>query len=186
VRAVGEHLGGLASGDLARRCQLGRDGEQRTVRKRALTGQSSSRWAGSITRTANDQWQRGLANLSDRRITLRRASRAIRLRLAAPVGRRQGRVRGYASQAERFAKQARLQRLGAELAEVEGRLAAGRVSVCRGGRRLAKQRHTLRAAELTEAQWRARWRAERQFLTADGDAAYPLGNGTIMVHPVER
>jgi hypothetical protein len=134
----------------------------------------------------NDQWQRARANLADRRIALQRATRTIRLRLAAPVGGRQGRVRGYASRAERFAKQARLQHLQAELAMVEGRLAAGRMSVCRGGRRLAKQRHALKDAKLTEAQWRARWRAERLFLTADGDAAYPLGNGTIVVHPEQR
>jgi hypothetical protein len=31
-----------------------------------------------------------------------------------------------------------------------------------------------------------RWDAERLFLIADGDAAYPLGNGTIMVHPDEQ
>src|SRR5215218_2866486 len=85
--------------------------------------------------------------------------------------------------AERFAKQGRLQHVQAELAEVEGRLAAGRVSVCRGGRRLAKLRHTLEDAKLTSEQWRTGWQAERLFLTADGDAEYPLGNGTIVVHP---
>jgi hypothetical protein len=200
VRAVGAHLGRLAGADLAWRCRLGREQDQRAVRKRSLTDRSSSRWAGSITRTSNDQWQRGLTNLTDRRIALRRASRAIRLRLAVPVGQRQGRVRGYASRAERFAKQGRLQHLQAELAEVEGQLAAGRVSVCRGGRRLAKLRHAIVAnrdgnsergkqggkTEMTVGAWLVRWRAERMFLIADGDAAYPLGNGTIVVHPVER
>jgi hypothetical protein len=186
VWAVGEYLGGLASGDLAWRCKLGAAADQRTVRKRTLSGQSSSRWAGSITRTSDDQWQRARANLADRTIALGRATRTIRSRLAAPVGGRQGRVRGYASQAERFAKQARLQHLQAELAEVEGRLAAGRVSVCRGGRRLAKQRHNLKDAKLTAEQWRDRWQTERLFLTADGDVAYPLGNGTIVVHPQQR
>jgi hypothetical protein len=205
VRLVGEYLGSLASADVAWRCRLGAAPDQRTVRKRTLTGRSSSRWAGSITRTSNDQWQRGLANLTDHRIALRRATRAIRSRLAVPVGRRQGRVRGYATRAERFAKQRRLQRLQAELAEVEGRLAAGRVSVCRGGRRLARLRHAVvgdaaigdsgsnrargkggRRTEITEAEWHARWAAERLFLTADGDVAYPLGNGTIMVHPEEQ
>jgi hypothetical protein len=186
VWMVGQYLGRLAGGDLAWRCQLGPAYDQRAVRKRTLTGQSSSRWAGTITRTSNDQWQRATANLVDRRIALRRASRTIRLRLAVPVGRRQGRVRGYDSRAERFTKQSRLLRLEAELAEVEGRLAAGRVSVCRGGRRLAKLRHTLDQARLTEERWRPRWRAERLFLTADGDAQYPLGNGTIAVHPEQR
>jgi hypothetical protein len=186
VWAVGGYLGRLAGSDLAERCRLGPAPRQRTLRKRTLTGWSSSRWAGSITRTSNDQWQRASANLADRRTALQRATRTIRLRLAAPVGGRQGRVRGYASRTERFAKQARLQHLQAELAEVEGRLAAGRVSVCRGGRQLAKQRHNLKAAKLTDEQWRAHWQAKRLFLTADGDAAYPLGNGTIVVHPEQR
>jgi hypothetical protein len=62
------------------------------------------------------------------------------------------------------------------------------VSVCRAGRRLAKQRHNLKDkdAKLTEEQWRARWQAERLFLTADGDAEYPLGNGTIVVQPEQQ
>jgi hypothetical protein len=186
IWAVGEYLGALAGADLAWRCRLGPAPDQRTVRKRTLTGRSSSRWAGSITRTSGDQWQREMANLADHRIALRRASRTIRSRLAVRVGQRQGRVRGYGSRAERFAKQGRLQRLQTELAEVEDRLAHGRVAICRGGRRLAKRRHTLKEANLTEKQWRARWHAERLFLTADGDAEYRLGNGTIAVHPEEQ
>jgi hypothetical protein len=186
VRAVGEQLGRLAGADLAVRCRLGQNEDQRAARKRVLTSQSSSRWAGSLTRTSNDQWRRALANLVDREISLRRAVRTVRSRLAVPVQSKRERVRGYASRAERFAKQGRLQHLEAELAEVADRLAAGRVSVCRGGRQLAKQRHTLDDAKLTEAQWRARWRAERLFLVADGDSEFPLGNGTIVVHPERR
>jgi hypothetical protein len=183
VRAVGDHLGRLASADLAWRCRLGQQDDLRTIRKRALTGQSSSRWAGAITRTSGDQWQRALANLADRRIMLRRSIRTIRSRLAVPVGSKQDRVRGYATRTERFAKRWRLQHLEAELVEVEDRLAGRRMSVCRGGRRLAKQRHTLDQAKVSEQQWRARWQAERMFLTADGEAAKPWGNETIRVHP---
>jgi hypothetical protein len=75
----------------------------------------------------------------------------------------------------------------ARLAEVEERISTGRVSVCRGGRRLAKLRHTLDRDDtaLTVAQWRARWEAERLFLTADGEADKPWGNETIRVHPDE-
>jgi hypothetical protein len=199
VWAVGEHLGRLAGTDLAWRCRLGAAPDQRALRKRMLTGRSSSRWAGSITRTSNDQWQRGLANLTDRRIALRRVCRAIGLRLAVPVGQRQGRVRGYASRAERFAKQGRLQRLRAELAEVEGRLASGRVSVCRGGRRLTKLRHAVVGdrygnpasrkgggnTDVTDTEWWARRQAQRLFLTADGEADKAWGNETIRVHPDE-
>src|SRR6202035_432503 len=62
--AVGSHLGVLAGRDLAARCAEGRlDAKGRAVsraaRKRALTAESSSRWAGAITRTSEDQW--GLA-----------------------------------------------------------------------------------------------------------------------------
>ncbi|HEV8373561.1 MAG TPA: hypothetical protein VGR68_10170 [Actinomycetota bacterium] len=186
VWAVGEYLGGLAGADLAWRCRLGPAPDRRTTRKRNMTGQTSSRWAGSITRTSNDQWQRAQGNLLDRRAALRNACRAIRSRLLVPVGCTQGRVRGYASGAERFAKQGRLQHLQAELAGVEGRLAAGRISVCRGGRRLAKLRHTLEDAKLSHEQWRGRWQAERLFLTADGEAGKAWGNETIRVHPEQH
>ncbi len=198
---VGAHLGRLASLDLAVRCQLGADDDQRTERQRALTAASSSRWAGSITRTTNDQWQRGSQNLRDAQIGLRQAITVIRARLGVPAGTVQGRgrgrgrgrvrvrvrVRGYASQAERFEKRRRLQRLAARLQQVEVRIGAGRVSVCRGGRQLFKLRHGLDRDDvsLTEAQWRERWRAGRLFLTADGEAAKQWGNQTIRVHPDE-
>jgi hypothetical protein len=69
-----------------------------------------------------------------------------------------------------------------ELAKVEARLAAGQVSVCRGGRRLAKLRHSLDEAKLTKSEWHARWRAERLFLVADGEANKRWGNETIRVN----
>jgi hypothetical protein len=198
LRTVGTQLGHLASTDLAWRCRLGSGDEQRAHRKRVLTNQSSSRWAGSITRTSNDQWERALANLADHRIQLCRATRRIQARLRIPVGDRRGRVCGYATQAERFAKQRRLQRLMAELASIEDRMGAGRMSVCRGGRQLANLGNTLAQCrvgigegdagkpQMTKQEWLARWQAKRLYLSADGDAMYPLGNGTIMVHPEER
>jgi hypothetical protein len=75
--AVGRHLATLAGQDLAWRCRLGLGADQRTKRKRSLTAASSSRWAGTITRTANDQWKRGYKNLLDARTGLRRAILAI-------------------------------------------------------------------------------------------------------------
>jgi hypothetical protein len=183
VSTVGRYLGTLVGQDLAWRCRLGFGPDQRTERKRALTAAASSRWAGAITRTSNDQWQQGYRNLRDARVGLRRAACVIDQRLQVPVGGRRGRVRGYVSQAERYQKQRRLQHLRTRLAEVERRLVAGRVSVCRGGRRLAKLRHHLSQAEVPIAEWSAHWRAERWFLTADGEADKPLGNETIRVHP---
>ena len=163
LRAVGEQLGRLASADIAVRCRLGRGNDQRADRKHNLTLASSSRWAGAITRTSNDQWARAYANLLDTRVGLRQAIRRLQARLAVPIGRRQGRIRGYASGAERFCKQRRLQHLQARLAEVEARITQGRVSMCRGGRRLARLRHGLARDDrsLTEAAWRQRWQAER-------------------------
>jgi hypothetical protein len=202
LRAVGQDLGRLAGQDLTRRCRLGRGPDQRADRKRALTAASSSRWAGAITRTSADQWTRAYANLLAARTGLRRAVTRLRARLAVPVGQARGRgrsrVRGYRSQAERFQKQRRLQQLQARLGEVEGRLAAGRVSVCRGGRRLAKLRHAVADAgaggrgkdrsttQVTKAQWREYWEAERLFLTADGEADKAWGNETIRVHPDQQ
>src|SRR6266545_261327 len=88
---VGEYLGRLAASDLARRCAVGPGSDGRTDRKRALTASSSSRWAGTITRTSNDQWQRGYRNLLDARAGLGRAIRVVQRRLAVPVGQRGGR-----------------------------------------------------------------------------------------------
>jgi hypothetical protein len=135
----------------------------------------------------NDQLERAFKNLLDARTGLRRAARRLRARLAVPTGARQGRTQGYASRAERFQKQRRLQHVETKLAEVEERITAGRASVCRGGRRLAKLRHTSGrdGTAMTVAQWRARWEAERLFLTADGEADKPWGNETIRIHPYE-
>jgi len=182
---VGEYLGSLAGGDLAARCRLGPGADGRAARKRALTPACSSRWAGAITRTANDQWTRGYMNLEKERASLRRAIRRLHARIQAPVGGEAGRVRGYATPGERWAKQRRLQTLSARLARVEARLVVGRVSVVRGGRRLLRLRHHLEAAELTESQWRQRWAAERLFLTADGEADKAWGNETIRWQPVQ-
>ena len=70
-------------------------------------------------------------------------------------------------------------------AGAEQRIAAGRVSVCRGGRRLAKARHGLPAAGKAVEQWRREWDAARWFLTADGEASKRLGNETVRWHPDE-
>ncbi len=69
--AVGLHLGCLANGDLVVRCAQGKaGGEGRGERKRALTEHASSRWAGAITRTSNDQWERGWRNLRDEHVAV--------------------------------------------------------------------------------------------------------------------
>ncbi|AWZ10587.1 hypothetical protein DRB96_28075 [Streptomyces sp. ICC1] len=188
MRIVGEHLGGYARADLAERVRVGRvpvKDNRRAKRKRELTGVSSSRWAGAITRASEDQYQLSLRCLFDELTSLRRAIAKIGKRLAVPCGRRVGGVRGYPSRSERAQKQCRLQVLTARLAEVERRIDAGHPAVVLGGRRLAKARHHLADAGLTETEWRERWKAQRMFLTADGESGAPYGNYTISVDPAD-
>ncbi len=190
LAAVGAHLGSLASADLAARVREGRldaagRAASRRERKRALTAEASSRWAGAITRTSDDLWALAERNLLAERASLRARMRQIQARLTVPAGGRRGRARGYATQAERWERQQRLQRLRSRAAAVERRLEHRHVAVCRGGRRLARARHNLEAADLTRAEWRARWEAKRWFLKADGEADKAWGNETIRWHPEE-
>ncbi|MER6999218.1 hypothetical protein [Streptomyces sp. NPDC000410] len=188
LRLVGEHLGRHQRTDLAMRVEIGRvkiKENRRAERKKKLTAVSSSRWAGAMTRASEDQYQLSLRCLSDERAGLRRAVRTIEKRLAVPCRQRNGRTRGYRDQAERWSKQRRLAVLKTRLAQVEERIESGRPSIVVGGRRLAKTRHNLADAQLTEAQWRQRWDVGRLFLTADGESGAPHGNYTIAVDPAD-
>ena len=191
LRAAGRHLGSLAGRDLAARVREGRLDAQgnavsRRERKRALTAQSSSRWAGAITRTSEDQWGLAERNLRAERSSLQARVRRIQDRLAVQAGRRHGRVRGYTTPAERHGKVIRSDALLARLARVERQLDSGTVSVVRGGRALLRKRANLTAAGLTETGWREQWDAARLFLTADGEACKPWGNETIRWNPDEQ
>ena len=191
LRAAGRHLGSLAGRDLAARVREGRLDAQgnavsRRERKRALTAQSSSRWAGAITRTSEDQWGLAERNLRAERSSLQARVRRIQDRLAVQAGRRHGRVRGYTTPAERHGKVIRSDALLARLARVERQLDSGTVSVVRGGRALLRKRANLTAAGLTETGWREQWDAARLFLTADGEASKPWGNETIRWNPDEQ
>ena len=181
---IGEHLGSLARKDLAARVRLGNTREDgRATRKQALTADSSSRWAGAITRTSNDQWNLSWRALNEHRTSTRRAIAVIEKRLEIPVGERVGKTRGYENREERFGKQQRLQVLKARLRNLDARVQSGKVSVVLGGRGLLKNRHNLEEAGLTEQQWRRQWRAARLFLTADGESGRNLGNETLRVDP---
>ena len=188
LREVGEHLGSLASADLGTRCAEGRldAGQQarsRRVRKQELTAKSSSRWAGALTRTSEDAYQLACRNLLAERGSLVARIRRIEARLAVAAGKRAGRVRGYATAAERYAMTIRIQALRTRLAEAERQLGTGRVSVCRGGKALLRTRNNLAAAGLSETRWRERWAASRLFITADGEKDKTWGNETIRWNP---
>ncbi|MFC4500270.1 MULTISPECIES: IS200/IS605 family accessory protein TnpB-related protein [Streptomyces] len=187
LRLVGDHLGMLASRDLKERCAAGleHDSERWAQRKRALTEESSSRWAGAVTKATHDQWalaRRGqLAYVQ----SLEAGVRAIAHRLSLPVGEKGSRKApgGYRSRREWFAKTRRLHVLEDRLAAVRADWQAGVVRVVRGGKRLLNSRHHLDTAQLTEEQWRARWRAGRRFLQADGESGKRFGNETVRVTP---
>ena len=190
LRAAGRHLGSLAGRDLAARCAERRlDAKGRAVsrarRKQALTAESSSRWAGAITRTSEDQVRLAGQNLRAEASGLRTRIRRIEARLPVPAGGKAGRVRGYATGAERHAKMVRLQVLRARLAGVHRRMETELVRVVRGGKALLRKRGNLAAAGLTQAQWRAEWEAARLFLTADGEKDKAWGNETIRWNPGE-
>ncbi|MEU6198232.1 IS200/IS605 family accessory protein TnpB-related protein, partial [Streptomyces sp. NPDC047061] len=147
LRLVGGHLGSLASRDLKARCRDGLEhGSDRWAqRKQALTGQSSSRWAGSITKATHDQWalaRRGqLAHVQ----SLQAGVRTIRHRLSVPLGEKGGRgvPGGYRSRKEWHAKSRRLHVLEDRLKKVRADWQAGVVHVVRGGKRLLTTRHHL-------------------------------------------
>ena len=147
----------------------------RAARKRALTAESSSRWAGAITRTSEDQVRLAGQNLRVCRASLLARIRRIQARLAVPAGGKSGRICGYGTAGEGHAKTARLRSLQARLARVERRLETGTVSVVRGGKALLRVRNNLAAAGLTQDQWRQQWESARLFLTADGEAAAACG-----------
>jgi IS605 OrfB family transposase len=204
---VAEHVGRLRRVDLSKvmrpqpvdptldadaRRQARRD--RLNTRKAALTAESSARWANAII-AANDDQYRLARDAQYRHIADLRATIAtIDKRLAAPtvdtltVLERQARRRaksakGYATRAERFEKQRRLQHLRGELSRVEAQRAQNRVRVVEGSARLAKTRHHLDAAGITEAQWREEWDASRYRITAKGSGDEPFGNLTITVTP---
>ncbi|MEU0804253.1 IS200/IS605 family accessory protein TnpB-related protein [Streptomyces sp. NPDC005970] len=187
---VGAHLGSLASRDLKTRCAdgLGFCADRWAARKRELTPVSSARWAGAITRASHDQWALArrcqLAHIH----SLEAGVAAIARRLAQPVGAKGSKkaAGGYRSRQEWFAKSRRLHVLQDRLERERAGHRAGTVHVVRGGKRLARTRHHLDAAGLTEAQWRVRWEAERWFLQADGESGKRYGNETIRITPDGR
>ena len=188
LRAVGGHLGSLAGRDLTARCAEGRldapgRARSRAVRKRALTAESSSRWAGAITRTSEDAYRLAWQNLRAEQSSLTARVRRIEARLAVQAGRKAGKAGGYATAAERHAKTVRLQALKTRLARVQRQLDRGAVSVTRGGKALLRRRNNLAAAGLTQAEWRRKWESARLFLTADGEKDKAWGNETIRWNP---
>jgi hypothetical protein len=196
LERIGVFLGGQYRATLADRIALGavtgrEQARWRAARKQALTGATSSRWAGAITGTAIDSYELGMRGLSAQLDSLTAAVNTIAARMAAPVGgeirdseRPRARpVKGYKDEAERFEKSRRKGALEVLLAEATERRKQGRPRIVVGGGALWRSRHHLEQAGMTRQQWQWRWCDERMFLTADGEAGKKHGNETIRVTP---
>ncbi|WP_211359647.1 hypothetical protein [Actinocorallia herbida] len=187
LRRVVAHLGSLAARDLKVRCAdgLGHSAHRWAERKRELTVVSSSRWAGAVTKASHDQWALARRSQTAHITALDAAIATITGRLALPVGRKgaKGVPGGYRSVAERFGKSRRLTVLRQRRERAVADRAEGRVRIVRGGKSLARSRHHLEAAGLSEEQWRGRWEAARRFLSADGETGKRYGNETLRVTP---
>ncbi|MET8414754.1 IS200/IS605 family accessory protein TnpB-related protein [Streptomyces sp. NPDC005134] len=187
LRAVGAHQGALASRDLKARCADGlkHNADTWAARKRELTGVSSSRIAGAITKATHDQWALARRCQAAHIRKLAAGIKMLRHRLSLPIGEK-GTKRaagGYRSKNEWFRKSRRLAALEDRHAAAVADWRAGRVRVVRGGKRLLNTRHHLTQARLTEEQWRERWETGRWFLAADGESGKRFGNETIRVAP---
>jgi IS605 OrfB family transposase len=187
LRLVGAHLGSLASKDLKVRCRDGVEHSTDTwaARKRDLTAESSSRWAGAITKATHDQWALARRGQAAHVKCLEAGITTIRHRLSLRVGEKGSRRApgGYRSAHEWFNKTRRLHVLEDRLEQVQADRGAGRVHVVRGGKRLLSTRHNLEQAQLTEDEWHERWAAARWFLQADGESGKRFGNETIRITP---
>ena len=157
-----------------------------------MTAESSARWASAIIACNDDQYR--LARDAQHRhiVGLRAAIATIEKRLTQPTAdtltheqraaRRNAKLpQGYPTQAERFQKQRRLQRLRAELGRVSADWDNKRIHVVEGGKRLAKTRHNLPAPERTVSGWREQWDCARSRIEALGSGDEPFGNLTITV-----
>ncbi|MFF7978631.1 IS200/IS605 family accessory protein TnpB-related protein [Streptomyces sp. NPDC007901] len=187
LRLVGAHLGSLASKDLKTRCRDGLEHSTDTwaARKRELTAESSSRWAGAITKATHDQWALARRGQAAHVQSLEAGITTIRHRLSLLVGEKGSKRApgGYRSTHEWFQKTRRLHVLEERLDQVQADREAGRVHVVRGGKRLLGTRHNLEQAQLTKDEWHERWEASRWFLQADGESGKRFGNETIRITP---
>ncbi|MGW3639306.1 IS200/IS605 family accessory protein TnpB-related protein [Streptomyces sp. NPDC005131] len=187
LQAVGAHQGTLASRDLKTRCADGLEHNADTwaARKRELTGVSSSRIAGAITKATHDQWALARRCQAAHIQNLAAGIRTLRHRLSLPLGERgtKREAGGYRSKNEWFRKSRRLAALEERHTAAVADWQAGRVRVVRGGKRLLNTRHHLTQAGFTEGRWRERWEAERWFIAADGESGKRFGNETIRVTP---
>ena len=206
LTALGHHMASLAGQDLARRCEAGTSHDKRAWadRKEGLTPESSSRWAGRLTKASNDAYNLARRNQARALADKQKAVDVIAAKLALPThsqaerealraaeaerGKAEGRkprklTFGYRSAHEHAMKRQRLQHLRSEVARLQGDIESGTVHICRGGKAMMRKRLHLGAADLDEVAWRVEWRAKRETFGANGEAGKRFGNETVRVFP---
>jgi hypothetical protein len=206
LEALARYLSRLQGRDLAARSAAGltHNTAAWAGRKRALTQECSSRFAGWITRSSNDAYatarrnqrralagtEQAIAVIEDklrrpvRPPAARKSLRHAEAQAAKAEGRAPRRLAfGYRSQHEHAMKRQRLQHLRARRDRLRRDEEAGRVHVTRGGKNLLRHRLHLGQAGLTEQEWQARWQAGRWSFGANGEAGKRYGNETIRVFP---
>lgn len=169
-----------------------------------VTAESSSRWAGWVTKSSNDAWNLACRNQRRHLQDLEKAVSVLEEKLRLPVrpaaerkalvaaereraraGNRAARrlAFGYRSAHEHAMKRRRLEHLRCELARGRADAGAGVVRVTRGGKQLLRTRLHLEQARLSEDQWRAKWTARRWSFGANGESGKRFGNETIRLAP---
>lgn len=209
LRALARHFERLQGRDLAARClaRLAHGSAVWAGRKRVLTQECSSRFAGWIMKSSNDTYatarrnQRRALAATDQAITVieqklrrpvrsaavRKALRRAEAAAAKAEGRRPRRLEfGYHSKHEHAMKRRRLEHLRAQRDRLQRDEGAGRVHITRGGKKLLRSRLHLGQAGLTEQEWRARWQARRWSFGANGETGKRYGNETIRLCPGGR
>ncbi|GAP51599.1 transposase, OrfB family protein [Streptomyces azureus] len=139
---------------------------------------------GGITKATHDQWTLSLRAQLARIQGLEAGVRTIAHRLSLPV-REEGTKRapgGYRTRQEWFAKTRRLTCLRTGSPSGVPTARQGGCAWYEAGR-LARNRHHLDQAQLTEAAWRQQWEASRWFLQADGESGKRFGSETIRLTP---
>ena len=149
------------------------------TRKRNLTQGWSSRVAGAIYRENDKQWDLAKRNLEAHADGLKGQIKALTEKLALPVGSKDG----CKTHRVRSQKRYRLECLERKLNRTLAQLDANRLSICLGGKALARNRHNLEAAGLTEDEWRLRWDAARGWFAVNGSKGETFGNQTARLNP---
>ncbi len=206
LTALGHHMAALAGRDLAARCKAGTSHDKTAwaARKQGLTAESSSRWAGRLTKVSNDAYNLARRNqvrvLADKQEAVeviaaklglpvhsqaeREALKAAEAERAKAEGREPGKLDfGYRSTHEHAMKRRRLQHLGSEVAKLQKDIEGGVVHICRGSKGLMRKRLHLGEAGLDKDAWQAKWRARRESSGANGEAGKRFGNETVRVSP---